>query len=100
MDVKERNMLGGGENIVEMVDLEEDTFSVSNSSDVDAAFDAVIGSIEDLIMEDDFQHLHQRFMEKHYLEFDDSEENKLTYTPIFNKYVIAVLMLICLPYFN
>lgn len=26
-------------------------------------------------------------MEKHYLEFDDSEENKLSYTPIFNEYV-------------
>lgn len=26
-------------------------------------------------------------MEKHYLEFDDSEENKLSYTTIFNDYV-------------
>ncbi|XP_071273095.1 ADP-ribosylation factor-like protein 2-binding protein isoform X2 [Salvelinus alpinus] len=58
-----------------------------NSSDADAAFDAVIGSIEDIIMEDDFQHLQQSFMEKHYLEFDDSEENKLTYIPIFNEYI-------------
>uniref|UniRef100_A0A8C7CA78 ADP-ribosylation factor-like protein 2-binding protein n=1 Tax=Oncorhynchus kisutch TaxID=8019 RepID=A0A8C7CA78_ONCKI len=87
MDVKERNLLGGGENIVEMVDLDEENFAVSNSSDSDAAFDAVIGSIEDIIMEDDFQHMQQSFMEKHYLEFDDSEENKLTYTPIFNEYI-------------
>ncbi|XP_021452911.2 ADP-ribosylation factor-like protein 2-binding protein isoform X2 [Oncorhynchus mykiss] len=87
MDVKERNPLGGGENIVEMVDLDEENFAVSNSSDSDAAFDAVIGSIEDIIMEDDFQHMQQSFMEKHYLEFDDSEENKLTYTPIFNEYI-------------
>uniref|UniRef100_A0A673Y495 ADP-ribosylation factor-like protein 2-binding protein n=1 Tax=Salmo trutta TaxID=8032 RepID=A0A673Y495_SALTR len=64
MDVKERNL----------------------SSDADAAFDAVIGSIEDIIIEDDFQHLQQSFMEKHYLEFD-LEENKLTYTPIFNEYI-------------
>lgn len=82
MDVKERNLLGGG---VGMMDLEEENFAVSNSSDADAAFDAVIGSIEDIIMEDDF--LQQSFMEKHYLEFDDSEENKLTYTPIFNEYI-------------
>uniref|UniRef100_A0A4W5P2Q0 ADP-ribosylation factor-like protein 2-binding protein n=1 Tax=Hucho hucho TaxID=62062 RepID=A0A4W5P2Q0_9TELE len=87
MDVKERNLLGGGENIVEMVDLDEENFAVSTSSDSDAAFDAVIGSIEDIIMEDDFQHMQQSFMEKHYLEFDDSEENKLTYTPIFNEYI-------------
>ncbi|XP_016118368.1 ADP-ribosylation factor-like protein 2-binding protein isoform X2 [Sinocyclocheilus grahami] len=26
-------------------------------------------------------------MEKYYLEFDDSEENKLSYTPIFNEYI-------------
>lgn len=26
-------------------------------------------------------------MEKHYQEFDDSEENKLIYTSIFNEYV-------------
>lgn len=26
-------------------------------------------------------------MEKHYLEFEDSEENKLSYTSIFNDYV-------------
>ncbi|CDQ73559.1 ADP-ribosylation factor-like protein 2-binding protein isoform X4 [Oncorhynchus mykiss] len=70
-----------------MMDLEEENFAVSNSSDADAAFDAVIGSIEDIIMEDDFQHLQKSFMEKHYLEFDDSEENKLTYTPIFNEYI-------------
>ncbi|XP_055790276.1 ADP-ribosylation factor-like protein 2-binding protein isoform X3 [Salvelinus fontinalis] len=94
MDVKERNLLGDGKNIVEMMDLEEENFAVSkyvclrkNSSDADAAFDAVIGSIEDIIMEDDFQHLQQSFMEKHYLEFDDSEENKLTYIPIFNEYI-------------
>uniref|UniRef100_A0A8C7H516 ADP-ribosylation factor-like protein 2-binding protein n=1 Tax=Oncorhynchus kisutch TaxID=8019 RepID=A0A8C7H516_ONCKI len=62
-------------------------FNLPSSSDADAAFDAVIGSIEDIIMEDDFQHLQQSFMEKHYLEFDDSEENKLTYTPIFNEYI-------------
>ncbi|XP_029523999.1 ADP-ribosylation factor-like protein 2-binding protein isoform X2 [Oncorhynchus nerka] len=87
MDVKERDLLGGAENIVEMMDLEEENFAVSNSSHADAAFDAVIGSIEDIIMEDNFQHLQQSFMAKHYLEFDDSEENKLTYTPIFNEYI-------------
>lgn len=39
------------------------------------------------ILEDDFQQLQQSFMEKHYLEFDDSDENKLSYTAIFNEYV-------------
>lgn len=39
------------------------------------------------LSEDDFQQLQQIFMEKHYREFDDSDENKLSYTPIFNEYV-------------
>lgn len=40
-----------------------------------------------LLEEEEFQQLQQSFMEKHYLEFDDSDENKLSYTPIFNEYV-------------
>uniref|UniRef100_A0A673M7X2 ADP-ribosylation factor-like protein 2-binding protein n=1 Tax=Sinocyclocheilus rhinocerous TaxID=307959 RepID=A0A673M7X2_9TELE len=80
-------LLGGNENIVEMQNLEEEDFAVSKSSDADAEFDMVIGNIEDIIMEDEFQHLQQSFMEKYYLEFDDSEENKLSYTPIFNEYI-------------
>ncbi|KAI4880838.1 hypothetical protein NFI96_010996 [Prochilodus magdalenae] len=70
-----------------MQDLDEEDFAVSRSSGADAVFDAVIGNIEEIIMEDDFQNLQQSFMEKYYLEFDDSEENKLCYTPIFNEYV-------------
>ncbi|KAJ8003168.1 hypothetical protein DPEC_G00166590 [Dallia pectoralis] len=87
MDAKERHLPDSGENVVDMVDLEEESFAVSNSSDADAAFDAVIGSIEDLIMEDEFQTLQQSFLEKHYKEFDDSEENKLAYTTIFDEYI-------------
>ncbi|KAM4618862.1 ADP-ribosylation factor-like protein 2-binding protein [Polymixia lowei] len=90
MDINGRGALGRGDNIVEMVDMDEENFAVSNSSAADAAFDAVIGRIEDIIMEEDFQQLQQSFMEKHYLEFDDSEENKLSYTPIFNEYVDLV----------
>lgn len=87
MDIQERDLLGSRDNIVEMQDLEEEDFAVSRSSDAEALFDTVIGNIEDIIMEEDFQNLQQSFMEKYYLEFDDSEENKLIYTPIFNEYV-------------
>ncbi|XP_078113970.1 ADP-ribosylation factor-like protein 2-binding protein [Sander vitreus] len=87
MDIQERNVRGCGENIVEMVNMEEENFAISSSSAADSAFDAVIGSIEDIIMEEEFQQLQQSFMEKHYLEFEDSDENKLSYTLIFNEYV-------------
>lgn len=39
------------------------------------------------VLEDEFQQLQQSFMEKYYLEFDDSDENKLSYTTIFDEYV-------------
>ncbi|RXM33544.1 RING finger and SPRY domain-containing protein 1 [Acipenser ruthenus] len=58
-----------------------------SSSDADATFDTVVGYLEDIMMGDEFQQLQGNFMEKHYLEFEDSEENKLSYTPIFNEHI-------------
>ncbi|KFP71330.1 ADP-ribosylation factor-like 2-binding protein, partial [Acanthisitta chloris] len=60
------------------------------SSTSDKEFDAVVGCLEDIIMDDDFQLIQRTFMEKHYQEFDDSEENKLIYTDIFNEYITLV----------
>ncbi|NWQ90658.1 AR2BP protein, partial [Burhinus bistriatus] len=40
--------------------------------------------------DDDFQLIQRTFMERHYQEFDDSEENKLIYTSIFNEYISLV----------
>ncbi|KAH0619477.1 hypothetical protein JD844_000132 [Phrynosoma platyrhinos] len=68
--------------------LEEENFGVSSPSD--AEFDAVVGSLEDIIMDDDFQLIQRSFMDKYYQEFDDTEENKLIYTPIFNEYICLV----------
>ncbi|XP_026166890.1 ADP-ribosylation factor-like protein 2-binding protein isoform X1 [Mastacembelus armatus] len=87
MDIQARNVRGCDDNIVDMIDMDEENLAVSSSSDADTAFDAVIGCIEDIIMEEEFQQLQQSFMEKHYLVFEDSDENKLSYTPIFNEYV-------------
>ncbi|XP_041854187.1 ADP-ribosylation factor-like protein 2-binding protein isoform X2 [Melanotaenia boesemani] len=57
------------------------------SSAADSAFDAVVGCIEDIIMEEEFHQLQLGFMERHYLDFDNSDENKLNYTLIFKEYV-------------
>uniref|UniRef100_A0ABI7XRQ8 ADP-ribosylation factor-like protein 2-binding protein n=1 Tax=Felis catus TaxID=9685 RepID=A0ABI7XRQ8_FELCA len=40
---------------------------------------------EDFIMDDEFQLLQRKSMDKYYQEFEDMEENKFTYVPIFNK---------------
>ncbi|XP_055011238.1 ADP-ribosylation factor-like protein 2-binding protein isoform X2 [Boleophthalmus pectinirostris] len=85
MDIKERNMRCTADN-VEMIDMDEESFAISSSSAAESAFDVVVGCIEDIIV-DEFQQLQHSFMEKYYTEFDDSDENKLTYTQIFNDYV-------------
>ncbi|XP_047453063.1 ADP-ribosylation factor-like protein 2-binding protein [Mugil cephalus] len=88
MDIQELNARNCTEiPIIETVDMDEEDFAVSSSSAADSAFDAVIGCIEYIIMDEEFQQLQQSFMEKHYLEFDEDDENKLSYTPIFNEYV-------------
>ncbi|KAJ8398596.1 hypothetical protein AAFF_G00421240 [Aldrovandia affinis] len=87
MAMRENTLLDAGENAVEMEELDEEDFAVSNSSDADLAFDTVIGNIENIIMEEQFQHLQQGFMDKYYLEFEDTEENKLSYMPIFHEYI-------------
>ncbi|KAH0500413.1 ADP-ribosylation factor-like protein 2-binding protein [Microtus ochrogaster] len=70
--------------------IEEESFALSFSSASDAEFDAVVGCFEDIIMEDEFQLLQRNFMDKYCQEFEDTEENKLTYTPIFNEYISLV----------
>ncbi|CAJ1057001.1 ADP-ribosylation factor-like protein 2-binding protein [Xyrichtys novacula] len=87
MDVQELKMQSCGDNIIEIVDPDEEVFAVSCSSAEEKAFDTVIGCIENIVIEEGFEQLQQSFLEKHYLEFDDSEENKLSYTLIFKEYV-------------
>ncbi|XP_029178863.1 ADP-ribosylation factor-like protein 2-binding protein [Nylanderia fulva] len=58
------------------------------------SFDEVIGHIEDLLLEEDFQALQQRFLEKYWNVFEPVEDNKLIYTDIFNEYNKTVEMYI------
>ncbi|XP_042638070.1 ADP-ribosylation factor-like protein 2-binding protein [Orycteropus afer afer] len=74
----------------EVTDTSEESFALSILSTSDAEFDAVVGNIENIIMDDEFQVLQRSFMDKYYQEFEDTEENKLTYTPIFNEYLSLV----------
>ncbi|KAL6084839.1 hypothetical protein STEG23_011231, partial [Scotinomys teguina] len=68
----------------------EEKIILPSSSASDAEFDAVVGCLEDIIMDDEFQLLQRNFLDKYYQEFEDTEENKLTYTPIFNEYISLV----------
>ncbi|KAM5251311.1 ADP-ribosylation factor-like protein 2-binding protein isoform 1-T1 [Hipposideros larvatus] len=70
--------------------LPEESFVRPFSSASDAEFDAVVGYLEDILMDDEFPLLQRKFMDKYYQEFEGTEENKLTYTPIFNQFIYLV----------
>ncbi|KAK9872913.1 hypothetical protein WA026_020266 [Henosepilachna vigintioctopunctata] len=69
-------------------DLELSHLGLENDSD--GYFAKVIGTIEDIIMEDDFSKLLTAFKEKYWNEFEDGEENKLIYTDIFREYLETI----------
>ncbi|XP_042524757.1 ADP-ribosylation factor-like protein 2-binding protein [Dipodomys spectabilis] len=73
-----------------MESAEEEIFALSTSSASDAEFDAVVGSIEDIVVDTKFQELQQSFMDKYYQEFENSEEDKTTYTSIFREYLCSI----------
>ena len=49
-------------------------------------FDFIIGVIEEIVISHDFRRLQYEFMERYYLEFENTEENKFIYTDIFKEY--------------
>ncbi|XP_077278577.1 ADP-ribosylation factor-like protein 2-binding protein [Temnothorax americanus] len=67
----------------------EDEKRISRSEE-DRSFDEVIGHIEDLLLDEDFQALQHKFLEKYWDVFEPVEDNKLVYTDIFNEYNKAV----------
>ncbi|XP_028264171.1 ADP-ribosylation factor-like protein 2-binding protein [Parambassis ranga] len=87
MALQERDVQSCPENFVEIVETDEDDFAISSYSPEVTAFDSVIDCISTIVIDSGFQQLQQSFMQKYYLEFEDSDENKLSYTLIFHEYV-------------
>lgn len=67
--------------------MDDEDIACSRSSTKDTQFDLVIGHIEDIVIDHAFQTKQMDFFDKHYTEFEDTEENKLSYTHIFQDYV-------------
>uniref|UniRef100_A0A1B6FCB5 ADP-ribosylation factor-like protein 2-binding protein n=1 Tax=Cuerna arida TaxID=1464854 RepID=A0A1B6FCB5_9HEMI len=63
----------------------EDYISTPKHSEL-SEFDVIIGHIEDILVDDDFEHLQKTFLEKYWEEFENKEENKLIYMSIFKEY--------------
>ncbi|KAJ3153239.1 ADP-ribosylation factor-like protein 2-binding protein [Geranomyces variabilis] len=67
--------------------VDEDLARATKSSAEDTKFDAVVGELEDVLMDPYFVDLHDTYLADHCAQFSDDEENKLVYTEIFQEYV-------------
>eukprot|EP00003_Mantamonas_plastica_P008108 TRINITY_DN169_c1_g1_i5.p1 TRINITY_DN169_c1_g1~~TRINITY_DN169_c1_g1_i5.p1 ORF type:complete len:169 (+),score=82.36 TRINITY_DN169_c1_g1_i5:168-674(+) len=69
-------------------DEEEFAFVSHGGGDADDdKFDMIVGKIEEIIMEPEFEDEQSQFLDEYAHEFEDTEENKLVYMEIFQKYV-------------
>lgn len=59
-------------------------------SEEDNYFDDVVGALEEIIMDPQFNQLQSKFCLRYCEQFVDSEENRLEYTDIFNKYTNCI----------
>ncbi|KAK6622922.1 hypothetical protein RUM43_008773 [Polyplax serrata] len=53
-------------------------------------FDNVVGHLEDMLIDENFHKLQTSFLEKYWQEFEDGDENKHSYMPIFKEYTNKV----------
>ena len=67
-------------------DEEEFVFASSNQNDNDDKFDLYVGALQDILMDEEFEQLRKQFSHKHCMEFEATEENKLSYMQIFKEY--------------
>eukprot|EP00041_Stephanoeca_diplocostata_P005994 m.72621 g.72621 ORF g.72621 m.72621 type:complete len:153 (+) comp16113_c0_seq1:256-714(+) len=64
--------------------------SCAGSTPADEKFDRIVGVIQDICFAESFQVAKNEFMDKHLDVFDDVEENKLEYTPIFKDWCTLI----------
>eukprot|EP00937_MAST-01D_sp_MAST-1D-sp2_P005866 g5866.t1 len=66
---------------------EEETIDVcKGTSDEENKFDAIVGALEEVLLDGDFVSLQDDFCTEHCGVFEDTDENKLQYTEIFFQY--------------
>lgn len=58
----------------------------TGGSDEDSAFDNTVGVLQEIVLDESFQNILQGFCKEHCHHFEDTEENKLVYTELFEKY--------------
>mmetsp|Transcript_87725 Transcript_87725/g.171569 ORF Transcript_87725/g.171569 Transcript_87725/m.171569 type:complete len:175 (+) Transcript_87725:149-673(+) len=76
----------GGFNIED----EEIFYEHTNSSPEDEEFDAIVSALEEILQDDSFQSELSSFYQNNCDKFEESKENKLEYTEVFNQYTTLV----------
>lgn len=67
-------------------DGEDEDFTIAADSAADAAFDRQVEVLQEVVLDDAFQALLGGYCKEHCHHFEDTEENKLIYTELFQKY--------------
>lgn len=62
----------------------------SNNSSEDNEFDNIMGHVEDVLVDDSFSLVQNKFCNENCDVFEEAEENKIVYTEVFNKYVALI----------
>ncbi|CAK9067705.1 unnamed protein product [Durusdinium trenchii] len=67
---------------------EDDDFTITGGPDdvEDFAFDRQVEALQEAVLDDSFQEVLNAFCREHCHHFEDTEENKLIYTDLFNQY--------------
>lgn len=78
------------EDLIGDADLGEDEdFEISNygaGNTEDDLFDSVVGTLQEIVIEEEFEELQREFLDQNCDIFENTEENKMEYWPIFKKY--------------
>eukprot|EP00913_Durusdinium_trenchii_P014134 g13266.t1 len=66
----------------------DDDFTITGGPDdvEDFAFDRQVEALQEAVLDDSFQEVLNAFCREHCHHFEDTEENKLIYTDLFNQY--------------
>ena len=58
----------------------------AGGNEADDKFDITVGALQEILMDEEFEKMQTAFSNKHCLQFEATEENKLIYTDIFKQY--------------
>ena len=84
----EEDIIDTGDADMDMGD-EEDEFEISwygNTNEEDDKFDSFVGSLQEIVIDEEFEMLQTSFFQNNWMHFENTEENKLIYMEIFKKY--------------